>query len=390
MPTRGAMHDMGRSPSHKGEIGRLLCRGYVYTEITALTAHAESSIERYALQLGRVIALADEGAAENDIRIVCDLTENAVSVYMALYREHNTDEFRPHLDKLKRRFEASSGVKAAGYPKTPTDNSSPIERIRDNDFERAASLQLQKDLALTATVADLVASRIAELAHKTFVDKTTLSPGQTVASVDSAESAPKTSGKASAPRPLVPVVLSVWTDDKLAIWASDATMREKRALVADAIAREAQQQGGTMTVAMLALLLGLTSSAMAAALAHLRKTQEQPTPIKGITEDAGATLTHKEVICDLEDDGYTPPEISKISLHEPDSRDRYLKTNLRVETLHKILECIPDETRAARFLGQKRSVVRQYLKRLRRKAEADKQPQRQDAEQMPKAEPKPS
>lgn len=245
--------------------------------------------------------------------------------------------------------------------------------MRQNTFERAVSVTLQQDLALTTTVADLVASHIDELARKTFVEQTTLHPGQTVVLVDSANSAPKVSGQPSAPRPLVPVTLSVWTDDKLAIWSSNDTTRQKRARVADALAREAQQQGGTMTVAMLALLLGLTPAAMAEALSHLRETQDQPTPIKGITEDAGATLTHKEMICDLEDKGYTPPEISNIALHEPDSRDRYLKTNLRVETLIKILECIPDEVRTARFLGVQRSVVRQYLERLRRKRQAELQ-----------------
>ncbi len=63
VPTRGAMHDMGRAPSHKEPIGRLLCRGYSYTEITAMTGHSEGSIDRYALDLGRVIALSEQGAA---------------------------------------------------------------------------------------------------------------------------------------------------------------------------------------------------------------------------------------------------------------------------------------------------------------------------------------
>lgn len=371
VPTRGAVHDMGRAPSHKQPIGRLLCRGYLYTEITALTSHTESSIERYALQLGQVVALADAGAAKNDIRIICDLSEQAVEIYLTLYREHNTDEFRPHLDRLKRRFEASSGVKGSGYPRPARATKSSIERLRDNDFEQAVSVALQQDLELTAPVADLVASRVGTLAQKSFPQQTTLSPGQTVLLVDSADSAPKVSGQPTTTRPLVPVTLSVWTDDKLAIWDSKDSMRDKRARVADALAREAQEQGGTMTVSLLALLLGLSPAVMAEALSHLRRTQKRPTPIKGITEDAGATLTHKEQICELQDVGHTPPEISVIALHAPDSRDRYLKTNLQVETLIKVLQCIPDEVTASRFLGVRRSVVKQYLERLRRKREAE-------------------
>ena len=111
---------------------------------------------------------------------------------------------------------------------------------------------------------------------------------------------------------------------------------------------------------------------MASALAELRQQQDDPTPIKGITEDAGATLTHKDIICDLQDQGFTPPEISVITCHEPESRDRYLKANLRVEELIRVLRRIPDEVQAARFLGMKKSVVKQYIDRLQRK-QADQQ-----------------
>jgi hypothetical protein len=92
----------------------------------------------------------------------------------------------------------------------------------------------------------------------------------------------------------------------------------------------------------------------------------QQGPIKGHTEDAGTTTTHKNIICDLHDQGYTPPEISRITCHIPESRDRYLKTNLRVETLFRVLRRIPDEVQTARFLGIERSVARQYLQRLER------------------------
>jgi hypothetical protein len=169
----------------------------------------------------------------------------------------------------------------------------------------------------------------------------------------------------------VPVVLSPWTQDKLDILSSPRPLKERRALVADALAREAKAQGGTMSISCLAFLLGTSPVALADALAELRQQQDDPTPIKGITEDAGATLTHKEVICDLQDLGYTPPEISVVTCHEPESRDRYLKANLRVETLLKVLGRIPDDVQAARFLGMKRSVVKQYLDRLRRKQAAE-------------------
>jgi hypothetical protein len=367
VPTRGVMKDMGRAPSHKESIGRLLCRGYVYTEVTAITGHNERSIERYALDLGRVIALMDQGAAPNEIRIICDLSEYSLSIYLALYEEHNTKEFRPHLDKLKRRFESGKGMVGPGQYPASKQVTHPIDRLRENDFSKATSRLLQQDLTLTETVGDLMGEKIATLNQQVFSDTDRLEPGQTIMLVESSDSAPKIAGQPTAGRPLVPVVLSPWTADKLQIWSSDHSTKHKRALIADALARQARAQGGTMTVTCLAVLLGTCPSAMASELAHLRQQQTDPTPIKGITEDAGATLTHKEIICDLQDQGYTPPEISIISLHAPESRDRYLKTNLRVETLIKVLETIPDEVQSSRFLGIQRSVVKQYLNRLKRK-----------------------
>lgn len=374
VPTRGLVQDMGRAPSHKAQIGRLLCRGYVYTEITALTGHSERSIERYALDLGRIIALCDEGAAPNNVRIISELSEKAVEIYVDLYEEHNTDEFRPHLDKLKRRFESGKGIKGPGqYP--PKSPQNPAKRLSEQNYEHALSQLLQQHLAQTPAVADMVVEKIVELEKQLFPKRDQLALGQTILLVDSAASAPKYSGNTSGDRPLVPVILSPWTQDKIDILTSPLPLKERRALVADALAREAQAQGGTMSVSCLAWLLSTSPAAMAGALAELRQQQDDPTPIKGITEDAGATLTHKKVICDLQDLGYTPPEISVITCHEPESRDRYLKANLRLETLIEVLERIPDEVQAARFLGMQKSVVKQYLDRLRRKQAAEKAPE---------------
>ena len=366
VPTRGVIHDMGRAPSHKEPICRLLCRGYVYTEIATMTGHTERSIERYALQFGQVIKLRDEGAAPNDIRIVTGLSEQAVALYLRLYNEHNTDEFRPHLDTLKRRFESGKGIVGPGQYPPKKSQRDPLEKIKNDDFFRATSLLLRKHLGLTATIADFVAKHVVELHDDLFVDTSRLEPGQTMLLVDSAQSAPKYSGHLSVERPLVPVVLSPWTADKIDIWRSKQTRTEKIGLVGDALARQARKQGGTMTVSLLAFLLNVSCHTMSKALAHLRQRQNDPTPIKGHTEDAGMTTSHKDIICDLHDQGYTPPEISKITCHIPESRDRYLKTNLRVETLCRVLRCIPDEVQTARFLGIERSVARQYLQRLQR------------------------
>lgn len=368
VPTRGLLHDMGRAPSHKEHIGRMLCRGYTYTEITAATGHSENAIQRYALDLGRVIALRELGATPNDIRIICQMGEKRVQTYLRLIRAHDTDEYRPHLEQLKRRFESGKGLLKPTTLRPARPRPDPAKHLREQNVNTATAQLLQECLALTMPVAELVTAKLTELHERLFPHHDRLEPGQTILLVDSAASAPKYAGQRHHDRrPLVPVVLSPWTDDKRQLLLSDRPLSEKRALIADALARESQAQGGTMTIAVLAMLLGTSQATLAAALAALRRHQDQPTPIKGITEDAGATLTHKEIICDLHDEGKTPPEISHITCHAPESRDRYLKTNLRVETLTYVLRQIPDEVRAARFLGIQKSVVKQYLLRLQRR-----------------------
>jgi Mn-dependent DtxR family transcriptional regulator len=389
VPTRGRIKDMGREPSHKVQICRMLCRGYTYTEISASTGHQESSIERYAIDFGKVIALRDRGASFTDIRIICDMPKGLVRAYMELYDEHNNDEFRQHLDKLKLRFEACGHIPGPGQYPPKKKKTDPAQQLKTKSFLCALTIRLQELLGLTEPVAKMVAEEVTELEQQVFPTSDRLSPGQTVMLVDSADSAPKYSRHAqNGKRPLIPVVLSPWTDDKIDIMTSDDPIDLKHALITDALAREAQQQGGTMTVSHLALLLGTSTSKISKCLIDLRQRQDDPTPIKGITEDAGGTLTHKEPILDLEDQGYTPPEISRLTLHSPESRDVYLKTNLRIETLTKVLENIPDEVQTARFLGKKRSVVTQYLSRLKRKrrVEVENSKQKPAAEEDPQAE----
>ena len=70
VPTRGKVKDMGRCPSHKQIICRLLGKGYTYQQISVMTGHSEASIERYAGSFGKVIALANRGTHIDDIRLI--------------------------------------------------------------------------------------------------------------------------------------------------------------------------------------------------------------------------------------------------------------------------------------------------------------------------------
>jgi len=87
---------------------------------------------------------------------------------------------------------------------------------------------------------------------------------------------------------------------------------------------------------------------------------------KGLLEDAGPTLTHKDWIVDLDQHGFTAEEISFLSRHAPSSRDRYIETYRRVETLRALKGRVPDEAEVVKELRLRPHIARQYLDLLQK------------------------
>jgi hypothetical protein len=81
---------------------------------------------------------------------------------------------------------------------------------------------------------------------------------------------------------------------------------------------------------------------------------------KGWIEDAGPTLTHKNLIVDLDQHGFTGEEISWLTRHAPSSRERYVTTYRRAETMMRLEGRIPEIDELARTLRLRRHVARQY------------------------------
>lgn len=121
-----------------------------------------------------------------------------------------------------------------------------------------------------------------------------------------------------------------------------------------------------MTVAKLAELLFVPASTMGKDLRELAVACHIEAPTKGMIEDAGGTLTHKDWIVDLDQHGLTGDEIAWLTRHAPHSRDRYIETYRRAETLMALEGRIPEAEHLARILGLRLHVARQYVDLLRR------------------------
>jgi len=121
-----------------------------------------------------------------------------------------------------------------------------------------------------------------------------------------------------------------------------------------------------MTVAGLAELLHTRPETMAADLRKLAIEVHMQAPTKGFTEDAGPTLTHKDWIVDLDQHGLSGEEISWLTRHAPFSRDRYIATYRRAETLMRLDGVIPDVARLGQVLHLRRHIAQQYVDLLHR------------------------
>jgi hypothetical protein len=162
------------------------------------------------------------------------------------------------------------------------------------------------------------------------------------------------------------VTVPLHTDEVKAIWRGDEPAGRRRARIAALIATSAQEQGGVMSVAGLAELLHVAPGTMAADLRKLAVEVHVEVPTKGILEDAGPTLTHKDWIVDLDQHGLTGEEISWLTRHAPHSRDRYIETYRRAETLMRLEGQIPQPEHLVRVLRLRPHVAEQYVKLLQR------------------------
>ena len=368
VPTRGAVKDIGPEPSHKRIIADLLGRGFSTSRIRSMTGHSEGAIGPYQQQFGLVIHLmhAYPDASDDERRQLSGLKVKAYDVYVEVYRSLVArPECRLHLERLRRRYEADPEGLAYKPPpgKAPKDDST--RRLQQQTLHTAIRQTIADDLATTTRVAQAVADDITALVDDSFRLSNSLRPGETTVFID-AHDAAFISGQRVADRKVIPVTLPLYTDETLELWRSDEPAGRRRARIAVKLALAAHEQGGVMSVQKLAELLHVRDSTLGANLRQLAVACHVEAPTKGLIEDAGPTLTHKDWIVGLDHYGLTGEEISYLTRHAPQSRDRYLQTYHRVETLMRLEGGIPEPEHVARLLRLRLHVARQYVDLLHR------------------------
>ncbi len=367
-PTRGAIKDMGPEPSHKRVIAKLLGQGKTTSEIVCLTNHSEHAIGRYQQQFGMVLYLRHtypDGESE-DLERLSELSHKAWSIYCSVADElGDSDACREHLQRLRRRYELDPEVLHKQLPAGKRPKDLARKRLEQQHLETTVRQTIQQTLGTTRRVAEVVTGDLMKVVLASHQLPETLRPGELTLFVDAHDTA-FISGERVADRPVIPVTVPLYTDEIHTIWRSEESVGRKRARIATRIAISAAEQGGVLSVVGLAELLHVSPSTMAKDLRELAVAFHIEAPTKGILEDAGPTLTHKDWIVDLDLHGLTGEEISWLTRHAPASRDRYIATYRRAEALMRLEGAIPEPAHLAKVLRLRLHVAQQYVNLLQR------------------------
>lgn len=101
LPTRGVVHDLGPTISHKVEVIRLFEAGYLEPEIARKLSpvHSLGSVERYVQMYKNVLKLLQRGFSLDDTASILDIGSGLVAAYIELVNEHHpaTIAANPHL-----------------------------------------------------------------------------------------------------------------------------------------------------------------------------------------------------------------------------------------------------------------------------------------------------
>lgn len=89
LPTRGVVHDAGKSTTHKGKIIKLHLKGYSTLDIARMTDHDPTSVDRYLRDFEIVKILADNRETPEQISYITRMSPSLVNEYLEIIRKND-------------------------------------------------------------------------------------------------------------------------------------------------------------------------------------------------------------------------------------------------------------------------------------------------------------
>lgn len=125
------------------------------------------------------------------------------------------------------------------------------------------------------------------------------------------------------------------------------------------LAKEAERQGGLLTLEELSLMLNRSLTCIVQRIREYQELAQEILPLKGNCMDIGCGTTHKKIIIELFERKVEPPEIAARVKHSLEAVDRYIKDYERIKFLAR--RGI-DENEMALITGRGKTVIRQYMR----------------------------
>jgi hypothetical protein len=157
---------------------------------------------------------------------------------------------------------------------------------------------------------------------------------------------------------MVPVVLSIASQDDLKLRLDGYSAKEIRKYKVARILREAYEQGGVLNQADVSQLIGVSAGTVGKDIKEFQLEHSVVLPYRGSIHDIGPTLTHKRIIIQQFVRNIPTPEIARRTCHSEEACDRYIKGFKKVQKLFN--DGIPVENIAPE-LEMSKALVREYV-----------------------------
>ncbi|MDR0567091.1 MAG: DUF1670 domain-containing protein [Prevotellaceae bacterium] len=165
------------------------------------------------------------------------------------------------------------------------------------------------------------------------------------------------------------VVLSVVTDEDVALFEQGKPIRQIRKQVIARLMREAYEQGGILSTRDVGLILVMSDGAISLARVEYEKEAQVVLPHPGVLHDMGSTITHKQIIIKkYVVEKKTSNIIALETNHSQRAVDHYIRDFNRVKILledNKDPEFIHLATQISKpTIKQYQAIYNQYVKEL--------------------------
>ncbi len=229
-------------------------------------------------------------------------------------------------------------------------------------IERFFEIELPK--LFGPTLRPILAEKLLEIFYANNIDTKTLKSGQMLwNAIDKNTRADASNMK------IVPVTLSLVTDDDITNLENEISIKKHRQNVIARITKEAYEQGALLSMRDISLFLAALPPTISKARINYEKENNVSLPHTGNLHDMGTCLTHKyQIVYKYVIEKKDPKTIASETNHSAKAVDRYLHDYNRVKTLYddgKDTQYIKTVTGIAVHVSKQYiEMIEQYVKEL--------------------------